>query len=61
MLQAVSESSATTKFELTSCDFGGIAIDNHGVPLPDATLAACKSADAVLMGESFGLASDSTS
>jgi 3-isopropylmalate dehydrogenase len=31
-------------------DFGGIAIDNHGAPLPDSTLAACRGADAILMG-----------
>lgn len=29
---------------------GGIAIDETGDPLPDATLAACKVADAVLLG-----------
>jgi 3-isopropylmalate dehydrogenase len=31
-------------------DFGGIAIDKHGVPLPDATLKACKEAHGILMG-----------
>jgi len=31
-------------------DMGGVAIDSAGVPLPDATLAACKSADAVFLG-----------
>ncbi|NJC33683.1 3-isopropylmalate dehydrogenase [Sphingomonas jejuensis] len=31
-------------------DFGGVAIDRHGPPLPDATLAACRAADAVLLG-----------
>jgi 3-isopropylmalate dehydrogenase len=30
--------------------FGGIAIDERGTPLPDDTLAMCKSADAVLLG-----------
>lgn len=39
------------KLNLASHDFGGIAIDNHGVPLPDSTLEACKAADAILMGE----------
>jgi 3-isopropylmalate dehydrogenase len=29
---------------------GGIAIDKTGAPLPDATLKACKGADAVLLG-----------
>lgn len=31
-------------------DFGGVAIDRHGTPLPAATQAACLAADAVLMG-----------
>lgn len=31
-------------------DFGGIAIDRHGDPLPAATLEACRNADAVLLG-----------
>ncbi len=31
-------------------DFGGIAIDNHGRPLPETTLAACRGADAILLG-----------
>lgn len=31
-------------------DFGGIAIDRHGDPLPPATLAACRNCDAVLLG-----------
>lgn len=31
-------------------DFGGIAIDAHGDPLPAETLAAARGADAVLMG-----------
>jgi 3-isopropylmalate dehydrogenase len=29
---------------------GGIAIDETGTPLPDATVAACKTADAILLG-----------
>ncbi len=29
---------------------GGVAIDSLGTPLPEQTLAACKSADAVLLG-----------
>jgi 3-isopropylmalate dehydrogenase len=29
---------------------GGAAMDEHGGPLPDATLAACRTADAVLLG-----------
>ncbi|MCL2725377.1 MAG: 3-isopropylmalate dehydrogenase [Polyangiaceae bacterium] len=34
---------------------GGAAIDAHGDPLPDDTLAACKRADAVLLGAVGGL------
>jgi 3-isopropylmalate dehydrogenase len=37
-------------FQLTEADMGGIAIDKHGVPLPQATIDACKSSDAVLLG-----------
>ncbi|MBH9537225.1 3-isopropylmalate dehydrogenase [Novosphingopyxis sp. YJ-S2-01] len=33
-----------------SHDFGGIAIDQHGDPFPEATRAACEGADAVLLG-----------
>lgn len=42
-------------YELESHDFGGIAIDNHGTPLPDNTLSACQQADAVLLGAVGGL------
>jgi len=37
-------------FELTELAFGGAAIDACGEPLPAATLAACRAADAVLLG-----------
>ncbi|GEQ06818.1 3-isopropylmalate dehydrogenase [Staphylococcus gallinarum] len=37
-------------YEIESHDFGGIAIDNHGKPLPETTLTACKNADAILLG-----------
>ena len=37
-------------FELTEHPFGGAAIDACGDPLPAATLAACRAADAVLLG-----------
>jgi 3-isopropylmalate dehydrogenase len=36
--------------ELVAMPFGGAAIDASGDPLPAATLAACRSADAVLLG-----------
>jgi 3-isopropylmalate dehydrogenase len=39
-------------------DFGGIAIDRHGAPLPEATLEACRGADAVLLGAVGGPAWD---
>jgi 3-isopropylmalate dehydrogenase len=38
------------ELELTELPFGGAAIDAHGDPLPPATLAACRAADAVLLG-----------
>lgn len=37
-------------YDLETHDFGGIAIDNHGEPLPESTLNACKNADAILLG-----------
>jgi 3-isopropylmalate dehydrogenase len=37
-------------FSFSEHDIGGIAIDNHGEPLPAATLDACSKADAVLLG-----------
>ncbi|WP_394129287.1 3-isopropylmalate dehydrogenase [Shewanella maritima] len=40
--------------EYTEYDVGGIAIDNHGCPLPDATLKGCEAADAILFGSVGG-------
>ena len=37
------------KFEIIKKDFGGVAIDKHGVPLPEDTLKCCKESDAVLL------------
>lgn len=37
-------------FRFEEHDFGGVAIDRHGTPLPDATLDACRDADAILLG-----------
>lgn len=37
-------------FTFTEHDFGGISIDNHGEPLTEETLEACRDADAVLLG-----------
>jgi 3-isopropylmalate dehydrogenase len=36
--------------ELVAADIGGVAIDNHGDPLPEATLDLCQRADAVFLG-----------
>ncbi len=38
------------RFDFHQHDIGGIAIDRSGEPLPATTLAACHSADAVLLG-----------
>ncbi|MDR0218971.1 MAG: 3-isopropylmalate dehydrogenase [Enterobacteriaceae bacterium] len=35
-------------------DIGGIAIDRHGSPLPEATIAGCEKADAILFGSVGG-------
>ena len=37
-------------FSFQEHDIGGIAIDRHGEPLPAATLAAARAADAILLG-----------
>jgi len=42
------------KFDFTFADVGGIAIDNHGTPLPDATLKLCEESDAILFGSVGG-------
>ena len=38
------------QFEFTRYPMGGNAIDSHGTPLPDETLAACRDAEAILLG-----------
>jgi 3-isopropylmalate dehydrogenase len=38
------------RFEFAEFPFGGCAIDATGMPLPPETLAACKAADAILLG-----------
>ena len=38
------------RFEFETADVGGAAYDRHRHPLPDATLALAKAADAVLFG-----------
>src|SRR5260221_2943484 len=37
-------------FDLAEFAFGGCAIDLAGIPLPAETLAACRAADAILLG-----------
>ncbi|WP_054749556.1 3-isopropylmalate dehydrogenase [Ruminiclostridium josui] len=37
-------------FLFTEADLGGIAIERHGEPLPQATIDTCKASDAVLLG-----------
>ncbi|MDJ0782223.1 MAG: 3-isopropylmalate dehydrogenase [Desulfosarcinaceae bacterium] len=41
-------------FSTTEADVGGIAIDNHGSALPDATLDLCRRSDAILFGSVGG-------
>ena len=48
------------EFEFEEHAFGGAAIDAHGVALTDETLAACRSADAVLLAAVGGPKWDST-
>ena len=48
VLKAVSKKIAF-EYELVAKDFGGIAIDKHGHPLPEETLQAVKNADAILL------------
>jgi len=42
------------KISTSHYDVGGIAIDNHGTPLPKATVEGCENADAVLFGSVGG-------
>ncbi|MGF1910593.1 3-isopropylmalate dehydrogenase [Vibrio kasasachensis] len=41
-------------FHRDAHDVGGIAIDNHGSPLPESTIKACEESDAVLFGSVGG-------
>src|ERR687888_1751060 len=47
-------------FEFIELEFGGVAIDTHGTALPEATLAACRDADAVLLAAVGGPKWDTT-
>jgi 3-isopropylmalate dehydrogenase len=48
------ESKFGIQFENEVYDVGGIAIDNHGCPLPEATLKGCEESNAVLFGSVGG-------
>jgi 3-isopropylmalate dehydrogenase len=50
ILKVVSNARPDLNLDITTHLFGGCAIDATGKPLPDDTLAACKAADAILMG-----------
>jgi 3-isopropylmalate dehydrogenase len=50
ILEVINSASPDFELSLKSYDFGGIAIDRTGLPLPDETLQGCSSADAVLLG-----------
>ena len=50
VLKAVAQKHGGYHFHFAEHAIGGAAIDASGEPLPPATLAACKSADAVLLG-----------
>ncbi len=49
VLQATAENSETA-FEFVEKPFGGAGIEAAGVGLPEDTLAACRNADAILLG-----------
>ena len=50
VLECIAKLRPNLRFDIASHDFGGIAIDNTGEPLPDATLKACQASDAILLG-----------
>ena len=50
VLEVISAAATDFELKLEEYDFGGCSIDKHGIPLTDATLQACQSADAILMG-----------
>jgi len=49
VLEAVGKKYSHT-FNFTDYDIGGVAIDKHGVPLPEETVAGCLASDSVLLG-----------
>ncbi|GLS84911.1 3-isopropylmalate dehydrogenase [Paraferrimonas haliotis] len=53
VLQAV-EQKFNLVIDYQEYDVGGIAIDNHGTPLPNSTLRGCEQSDAILFGSVGG-------
>ncbi|MBD1555514.1 3-isopropylmalate dehydrogenase [Vibrio sp. S9_S30] len=53
VLDAIEKKHGIT-FQREEHDVGGIAIDNHGCPLPESTVKGCENADAVLFGSVGG-------
>ncbi len=51
---SVIEKKYQVAFEKIEADVGGIAIDNHGKALPDATIKVCRESDAILFGSVGG-------
>lgn len=49
VLEAVGKKYGHT-FNFTPYDIGGVAIDKHGIPLPEETVAGCLASDSVLLG-----------
>lgn len=49
LLDALS-ASGDLAIELEHADVGGVAVDGHGSPLPEQTLALARDADAILLG-----------
>ena len=53
VLDAIEKKHSIT-FHRSEHDVGGIAIDNHGCPLPASTIKACEDSDAILFGSVGG-------
>ena len=49
VLEAIGEK-YNHEFIFTPYDIGGVAIDNHGIPLPEETVKGCLASDSVLLG-----------
>lgn len=60
MSPAVEILNAVGEFDFEERMFGGASIDEHGTPLTDETLEACRNSDAVLLGAIGGPKWDTT-